>query len=101
MQSDNFGEWKLSTEFIRTSKDFQSNPIGTFFDPEKVYAAHKSGTEFKALQNSIRAGDYLPSPMPDIGMAANPEAKSTRRKRFKHDMGYRPPMPLYAAIEAS
>lgn len=72
LQSDNFGDWKLSTEFIRTSKDFQSNPIGTFFDPEKVYGAHKSGTEFKALQNSIRAGDYLPSPIPDIGMADEP-----------------------------
>ena len=47
LQSDNFGDWKLSTEFIRTSKDFLSNPIGTFFDPEKVYAAlRRSARDF-------------------------------------------------------
>ncbi len=72
LQSDNFGDWKLSTEFIRTSKDFQGNPIGTFFGPEKVYGAFKSGMEFRALQKSIRAGDYLPSSIPDIGMADAP-----------------------------
>src|SRR5262249_9997719 len=31
LQSDNFGDWKRSTEWMRTSADFRSNPIGTFF----------------------------------------------------------------------
>ena len=39
LQSDNFGDWKQSTEWMRTSADFRSNPIGTFFDVEKVYQA--------------------------------------------------------------
>ena len=68
LQSDNFGDWKQSTHFMRTSKDFQSNPIGTFFDPEKVLQEHKAGRPFKALQSAIRAGEFLPDGIPNIGL---------------------------------
>jgi catechol-2,3-dioxygenase len=68
LQSDNFSDWKLSTEFMRTSPDFAANPIGTFFDPAKVYDAFKAGIEFKALQATIRGGAYLPDPIPNIGL---------------------------------
>ena len=64
LQSDNFGDWAKSTEFMRTSADFAANPIGTFFNPARVYDKMKSGANFKALQKSIRAGDYLPDPIP-------------------------------------
>ena len=60
LQSDNFGDWAKSGEFMRTSTDFAANPIGTFFDPALVYEKVKSGVDFKALQKSIRAGEYLP-----------------------------------------
>ena len=68
LQSDNFGDWKLSTEFMRTSGDFAANPIGTFFDPARVYEEFKSGTDSKALQKTIREGAYLPASIPDIGL---------------------------------
>jgi catechol 2,3-dioxygenase len=68
LQSDNFSDWKRSTEFMRTSPDFASNPIGTFFDPARVYEKFRSGAEFKALQKSIRAGAYLPDPIPGLGL---------------------------------
>jgi catechol 2,3-dioxygenase len=68
LQSDNFSDWKHSTEFIRTSPDFAANPIGTFFDPVRVYNEMKSGADFKTLQKSIRAGAYLPDPIPVIGL---------------------------------
>jgi catechol 2,3-dioxygenase len=68
LQSDNFGDWKLSAEFMRTSADFAANPIGTFFDPARVYEKFKSGTDFKALQKTIREGAYLPASIPDIGL---------------------------------
>ncbi len=64
LQSDNFGDWAKSTEFMRTSGDFAANPIGTFFDPARVYEKIKSGVDFKTLQKSIRAGDYVPNPKP-------------------------------------
>jgi catechol 2,3-dioxygenase len=64
LQSDNFGDWAKSTEFMRTSADFAANPIGTFFDPARVYERMKNDIDFKTLQKSIRAGDYLPNPIP-------------------------------------
>ena len=68
LQSDNFGDWERSTEFMRTSKDFQSNPTGTLFDPEKVYQAHKTGMDFKVLQAAVRNGDYMPSEPHAMGL---------------------------------
>ena len=70
MQSDNFGDWNLSGEWMRTSPDFAANPIGTPFDPEKVFAAHAAGAEFKSLQQAIRGGAYLPAGKMDIGLPA-------------------------------
>jgi catechol 2,3-dioxygenase len=68
LQSDNFSDWSLSGEWMRTSPEFAANPIGVFFDPARVYDAHKSGLDFKALQKAIRAGGYLPDPIPSIGL---------------------------------
>jgi catechol-2,3-dioxygenase len=68
LQSDNFGDWKKSTGWMRTSPDFASNPIGTFFDPEKVSQAHAAGRPFDALQPAIRAGEFLPESIPSIGL---------------------------------
>jgi catechol-2,3-dioxygenase len=70
LQSDNFSDWKQSGEFMRTSPDFAANPIGTFFDPARVYEQFKSGTDFKTLQKAIRGGAYLPTPTPNIGLPA-------------------------------
>ena len=64
LQSDVFRDWKLSTEYMRTSRAFSENPMGVFFDPARVYESVKSGTEFRALERSIRAGDYAPNPVP-------------------------------------
>lgn len=68
LQSDNFGDWQQSTHFMRTSKDFQSNPIGTFFDPEKVWTAHVAGESFATLQPAIRAGTFTPDTIPPMGL---------------------------------
>lgn len=68
LQSDNFGDWALSTEWMQTSPDFAANPIGVAFDAERVYQAHRSGMKFKTLQQVIRRGDYLPDPTYDLGL---------------------------------
>lgn len=70
LQSDVFSDWKVSTKYIRTSSEFAENPIGVFFDPARVYNTFKSGTEFMALERSIRAGDFVPNPIPSIGLPA-------------------------------
>ena len=68
LQSDSFGDWKKSTEWMRTSPEFKADPIGTFFDPEKVSQAHAAGRPFGSLQPAMRAGDFLPDPLPGIGL---------------------------------
>lgn len=68
LQSDTHGDWSRSTQWMRTSPDFAANPIGYFFDPEKVAEAHRSGTDFETLQKEIRANRYVPDPIPDIGL---------------------------------
>lgn len=68
LQSDAFRDWAKSSEWMRTSADFAANPIGTFFDPEKVYQAHTSGRGDDDLHKAMRAGDYLPAATPDIGL---------------------------------
>ena len=77
LQSDSFGDWAKSTEWMRTSPDFKANPIGTFFDPERVLQAHKTGQPFSTLQPAIRAGEFLPDPIPGIGLPIAVSAEST------------------------
>jgi catechol-2,3-dioxygenase len=64
LQSDAFGDWSKSSDFMRTSVEFARNPIGTFFDPVAVYSKFKSGAPYEALKKSMRAGEYLPDPVP-------------------------------------
>ncbi len=68
LQSDNFSDWKLSTEFMRTSPDFADDPIGTFFDPARVYEQFQTGVDFKTLEKFVRAGAYVPDAIPDLGL---------------------------------
>lgn len=68
LQCDNFRDWARSSEFMRTSEDFRSNPIGTFFDPERVFQAHASGRSFESLQPAVRAGEFVPDRVPNIGL---------------------------------
>ena len=68
LQSDAFGDWALSTDFMRTSSSFAANPIGYFFDAERVYQAHLAGTEFSVLQAAIRREEYVPAKIPEMGL---------------------------------
>ncbi len=68
LQSDNFGDWAQSGEYIRTSADFAANPIGSFFDPEQVFQAFKGGETFETLQPAIRAHAYAPKSIPPMGL---------------------------------
>lgn len=68
LQSDSHGDWRRSTEWMRTSPDFKANPIGTFFDPGKVLEAHKAGRSFAELQPAMRAGEFLPDAIPSMGV---------------------------------
>ena len=42
--------------------------IVAFFDPERVYQAHKGGRDFDELHVAMRRGDYQPTATPDLGL---------------------------------
>jgi catechol 2,3-dioxygenase len=70
LQSDNFSDWRLSGEFMRSSPQFAANPIGVFFDPARVYETFLSGTDVATLQKAVYAGAFSPDPVPNIGLPA-------------------------------
>jgi catechol 2,3-dioxygenase len=68
LQFDNFGDWEKSANHLRTSEEFARDPIGTFFDPDKVLAAHEAGATFVELRNDTRAGKFLPDSPPSLSL---------------------------------
>ena len=64
LQVDCFGDWKKSTEWMRTSDEFKANPIGQFVDPELVAADHAGGMSFAQIHAKAMAGGYAPEQAP-------------------------------------
>jgi catechol 2,3-dioxygenase len=48
------------------SEAFRQNPIGAFFDPDRVLAAYKAGATFEQLQKDTYAGIHSPSKSPNL-----------------------------------
>ena len=64
LQVDCFGDWKKSTEWMRTSPEFKANPIGQFLDPEQVIADHQAGVSHAEIHAKAMAGGYaVPAPV--------------------------------------
>ncbi len=61
LQSDNFGTWQESSEWMRTSPQFASNPIGMPIDPEQMVTARQTGASFAELHQRAYAGEFQPS----------------------------------------
>jgi hypothetical protein len=67
LQADIFGAWEKSTSWMQTSPAFAENPIGVFFDPDKLLSAHRSGASLEELHRRMTAAEFLPNPIPNIG----------------------------------
>ncbi len=61
LQSDNFGSWEESSEWMRTSPQFVSNPIGMPIDPAQMVTAHQNGASFAELHERAYSGEFKPS----------------------------------------
>jgi catechol 2,3-dioxygenase len=61
LQYDNFDDWDQSSEWMRTSKEFASNPIGVPVDPSKMLVARNCEASRDNLHRRAFAGDFLPS----------------------------------------
>jgi catechol 2,3-dioxygenase len=66
LQVDNFGNWDASTEWMRSSENFRQNPVGAFFNPDRVLAAYQAGATFERLQKDTYAETYPPSKPPNV-----------------------------------
>lgn len=61
LQADNFGSWQESSEWMRTSPQFASDPIGKPVDPDQLVAARQAGASFAELHERAYAGEFPPS----------------------------------------
>jgi catechol 2,3-dioxygenase len=68
LQSDNFGDWEQSRDWMHTSQQFRENPIGAFVDPGKVAAAYVGGASFEDIRTRVwETDDFRPDEFPDMG----------------------------------
>jgi len=65
IQVDGFGNWADSKQWIASALEFATNPIGTYFDPEKLVTAREQGLGFEEIHQRARAGEYLPESIPE------------------------------------
>ncbi len=72
LQVDNFGSWGQSKDYMLTSPEFHENPLGHFFDPERVNADRMAGMSFAEIRGGTMANHYRPDPMPDLPFALPP-----------------------------
>jgi catechol-2,3-dioxygenase len=70
LQSDNFGDWAKSSEWMRTSPDFAREPIGVEVDPPKLAAALADGATVDDVLKRSREGAFLPEKPGDIRLPA-------------------------------
>lgn len=70
LQSDNFGDWAKSSEWMRTSPEFAREPIGVEVDPAKLAAALAEGASVEDVLARSRAGEFLPAQPGDIRLPA-------------------------------
>ncbi|MDN5919456.1 MAG: VOC family protein [Pseudonocardia sp.] len=67
IQVDAFGDWAVSKEWMWASREFAENPIGSYFDPDKLVDAREQGLSKDEIHAGARAGKYLPeNPPTDI-----------------------------------
>jgi catechol 2,3-dioxygenase len=64
MQVDVFGDWSKSTEWMRTSPEFESDPLGQFVDPARVAAASAEGRSLEEIHRAALAGELAPDQAP-------------------------------------
>ena len=67
IQVDAFGDWGESKEWMWASREFAANPVGVFFDPDKLVEAREQGLTKDEIHNNAREGKYAPaSPPTDV-----------------------------------
>jgi catechol 2,3-dioxygenase len=66
LQYDEFGDWSRSKEFMRSSAEFEADPIGKFVDPDRLLEAYRDGADADELHRRAYAGEFTPADQPDM-----------------------------------
>ena len=66
LQVDNFGDWRASSEWMRTAPEFKANPIGVQIDPERLVGARREGADAAELHRRGYAGEFDPGTPLDL-----------------------------------
>jgi catechol 2,3-dioxygenase len=69
LQADWFGDWVKSKQWMRESREFAADPVGTFVDPAKLVAARKAGATLDELHRRAYSGEFPPATPPDLRVA--------------------------------
>jgi catechol 2,3-dioxygenase len=64
LQCDIFGDWAKSSEWMRESDEFHSNPMGTFGDPALVAQAATEGATLAEIHERAKAKEVSPGETP-------------------------------------
>jgi catechol-2,3-dioxygenase len=65
LQVDNFGNWRQSSDWMRTAQEFADDPIGPACDPDQLVLARGSGLSHSEIHERAYRGEYAPSTPPD------------------------------------
>jgi catechol 2,3-dioxygenase-like lactoylglutathione lyase family enzyme len=69
LQSDNFGAWSASKEFMLSDPRFSENPIGVSVDPKRMLVAWRAGASTDELHERAYAGEFTPDEPLDLRIA--------------------------------
>lgn len=72
LQADNFADWTESSDWMRTAPEFEVNPIGVSFDPERMLLAWRSGADAAELHRRSYAGEFDPGTPLDLRLPPDP-----------------------------
>ena len=72
LQTDTFGDWDASGEWMRTAPEFQVNPIGVSFDPEQLLGAWRATPDVAEVHRRSFAGEFDPGTPLDLHMPPDP-----------------------------
>lgn len=64
IQVDAFGDWGASKEWMWASREFAQDPIGQWFDPDKIVEARREGLTKDEIHALAQEGKYVPENPP-------------------------------------
>jgi catechol-2,3-dioxygenase len=66
LQTDVFGDWAESKQWMRTSSEFKTNPIGMFVDPVRIAELAAAGEGLAEIHRRAMVGELAPEQAPAL-----------------------------------